>query len=527
VSSPGRQSLARGRAAFGRPRGGPSLDESACPLNALISVVVRSMGRPELAHALESLAHQDHPRLDVIVVDATGGCHPDLPAVAWPEGHEVRIVGGRQRLRRPDAANVGLDAVRGEWFTFLDDDDTCEPSHLSSLLAAARQHPEALVVYGQGRMLDPQGRVETLFGHPFNRALMHYGPLCYWQAALIRTRVRELGCRFDPQFDVCEDRDLLAQIAQHGDFAFVPLATLNYRPDLGTSGTGRGANRNDARRILYDTRLKAKWSGPGAYHWARVAGRCRRGVRAFIAGDLDAAQAWFEAALRDYPGDPNAMNGLARVALARGDTARALEHARTAVAINPTAGDYRDTLALVEHAARGPVPRTARCPCGSGHRYKECCGRLDAVAAAPPRNARVREACMAASAALASDDAQTAYRLLGDAEPDTPDAEFGMLLEACCERLCAQQRREGQLRMARELLDGLRARRPPSIGAGPSFVTPDERFELAETLDGAALTRIVIRVLHDDPQALIERLVEIEESGRALDVEVVYEGFSV
>jgi hypothetical protein len=37
----------------------------------------------------------------------------------------------------------------------------------------------------------------------------------------------------------------------------------------------------------------------------------------------------------------------------------------------------------------------------------------------------------------------------------------------------------------------------------------------------------VIRVVHDDPQALIERLVEIEESRRPVDVEVVYEAFNV
>src|SRR5690349_15882616 len=240
------------------------------------------MGRPELALALRSLAAQHHPALEVIVVDATGGGHPPLPDIRWRPGHVVRVVGGDVRLPRPDAANRGLDAVTGEWFTFLDDDDTCEPSHLAALVAATREHPGALVVYGQGRLFDADGREEMRFGHPFNRALMHFGPLFYWQAGLIATRVRALGCRFDPTFDVCEDRDLLAQIAEHGDFAFVDVATFNYRPDLGTSGTGRGGNRVDARRVLYDTRLKAKWAASGALHWGRVGRRCRRGVRAFL-----------------------------------------------------------------------------------------------------------------------------------------------------------------------------------------------------------------------------------------------------
>jgi tetratricopeptide (TPR) repeat protein len=522
----------------------PEASAADTPRPPLVSIVVRSMGRPELALALRALADQDHPRLEVIVVDATGGAHPPLPHVAWQPGHTLRMVGGAQRLARPHAANAGLEAVRGEWFSFLDDDDTCEPSHVSSLLAAAARHPEALVVYGQGRLYDAQGQVESLFGHPFNRALMHYGPLCYWQASLIRTRVRDLGCRFDPAFDVCEDRDLLAQIAQHGDFAFVPLATLNYRPDLGTSGTGRGANRNDARRVLYDARLKAKWSGPGTYHWARVAGRCRRGVRAFESGDIDGAQRWFERALADYPGDPNAMNGLARVALARGDVDTALRHALEAVRVNPTAPDYAETLRLVQRAcgmtspaqrasdtpdaARvPPAPlRMDRCACGSGRRYKACCGRL---ADAQARHAR-DTAYRTASTALARGDAELAYRTLAEAEPAAVDPEYGMLLEACCERICIVQRDAGRWAMARQLLQRIGARamlarnghRAATAGVHDTTIlaVADEHASIADRLDLAAPARVVFDATATDPAALIERLVEVEECGAAIDVQV-------
>ena len=111
-----------------------------------------------------------------------------------------------------------------------------------------------------------------VFGRPFNRALMHYGPLFYWQSALISTRVRELGCRFYSTLEVCEDRDFLAQIADHGDFVFVPAATtFNYRPDLGTSATGDGANRNVARVARFENLLRAKQAGSGIYHNERAA----------------------------------------------------------------------------------------------------------------------------------------------------------------------------------------------------------------------------------------------------------------
>ncbi|MDP2253942.1 MAG: glycosyltransferase, partial [Thiobacillus sp.] len=67
----------------------------------LVSIIVRSMGRPELRLALESIAAQDYPRVEVILVDASGGTHPPLPDIRWRPGHVLRKVGGDHRLPRP------------------------------------------------------------------------------------------------------------------------------------------------------------------------------------------------------------------------------------------------------------------------------------------------------------------------------------------------------------------------------------------------------------------------------------------
>jgi hypothetical protein len=87
----------------------------------------------------------------------------------------------------------------------------------------------------------------------------------------------------------------------------------------------------------------------------------------------------------------------------------------------------------------------------------------------------------AASTALAGGDAARAYELLAQAEPDSPDAEFKLLLKDCCERLWEETRREGLWSRAREMLERLRL----DAGAGD-----------------------------EDPEALIERLVEVEENAQ-------------
>ena len=388
----------------------------------MVSIIVRSMGRPELRLALESLAEQDYPNLEVIVVDATGGTHPPLPDIRWKEGHRIRMVGGNRRLQRPLACNVGLDAVEGEWFGFLDDDDTCDPGHVSELIQASKDHPDALLVYGSARMLDVNNDVKSIFGVAFNRSIMHHGPLFYLQAALIKSKVIDLGCRFDERLDVCEDRDFMAQIADLGDFAFVPAMNFNYRPDLGTSGTGQAGNRDNARLMKYDGLLRAKWIGSGTYHTARSLTYIRRALEAYANNDIAGAIDRLQQALRAYPDDPNALNGLGFMYLQKDAPETAEPYLRRASEINPTVGEYRLNLAEAYvqlkrlskarpealAAAQDPtmrdkavamlhkigmpprlppaqpvttappkatVGRMDPCPCGSGKRYKHCCGR--------------------------------------------------------------------------------------------------------------------------------------------------------
>ncbi|BBJ23501.1 glycosyltransferase [Candidatus Nitrotoga sp. AM1P] len=385
----------------------------------LVSVIVRSMGRPELRLALESIAGQDYPNVEVIVVDATGGSHPALPAITWQSGHSIRIVGGHRRLPRPQAANEGLQAVNGEWFCFLDDDDTYDFDFLSAMLNASHAHPEALLIYGRTRVFDENGKVEKLFGSPFNRALMYFGPLFYWQAAIIRRKVIELGCHFDETLEICEDRDFLNQIAEHSDFVFVPVVGFNYHPYLGTSGTGSKATRDIPRLERSENILRSKWSGASSYHTRRLVEMCMGAVRAFHDGNFALSRTLFDKTLEAYPDDPSALHGLARLDLHDGQLATAEKLVRRAIEINPSVDEFRMTMALILEAshqyeealafarqaginpifqatadalarrlpvtARATLPSTtgvqqlgrlAPCPCGSGRRFKECCGAI-------------------------------------------------------------------------------------------------------------------------------------------------------
>jgi tetratricopeptide (TPR) repeat protein len=477
------------------------------PAPPLISVIVRSMGRPELAVALASIAAQDHPSIEVIVVDATGGGHPPLPSIAWKHGHAARMVGGDRRLPRAPAANVGLLAARGEWLCFLDDDDTYDPDFVSATLAAASRHPGKLLVYGTTKVLGSDGRVRRTMGGGFNRALMHHGPLFCWSAALIRHEVVALGCRFDEAFVVCEDREFLAQIARHSDFVYVPVAAFNYHAHLGTSGTTE-TRREAGNTIRFDSLLRAKEAGEGAYHGWRSTRRCTRALAAYRSGDRVRARELFDALMREYPDDPNGLNGLARLALDEGVAEQAEPLIRRAIRTNPFASEYRMTFAFAleklgrhddaqrqaslaalhpqlradanallqrlgaptapEAAPRAPVAtmepspaipasisRLDPCPCGSGKRYKQCCG-LAGADVVPSTERRVREA----GAWFARGEALRAKQSIDALVPtDLMDAELARTAAEICLAWAAYEQAFAFLDRSAKLAGGARTDR--------------------------------------------------------------------
>ncbi len=468
---------------------------------ALVSIIVRSMGRPELRLALESLAAQDYPALEIIVVDATGGTHPPLPDIAWRPGHRVRMVGGDRRLLRPHAANAGLDAVRGEWFGFLDDDDSYDPDHVSTLMKAALV-TDKLVVYGMTRMLDASGETVSLAGLPFNRAIMFHGPILYPQTALVRRKVLELGCRFDERFEISEDRDFFFQIAEYSDFEYIPHVSFNYGLELGTSGTGRGGNRDEARVVRFEHLLRSKWLGPGVYHTARTVRACQNAIAAYVRGDVTEARAVLVQVLRNYPDDANALNGLGYIALNGGELNEAERLLRRAIEVNPTFAEARFHLATTlersgrswearEEARRAvsdpgvremvlqllarlgnPPPRRqptspvraaaatspsrmAPCPCGSGKRYKQCCGQLAAPGAG---DSPAEAAAQGAIAAFRSGEARTAIDVLVRISPAVlARAEMALACGDICTEMARYEEAYGFFRRAAALGEAARA----------------------------------------------------------------------
>lgn len=221
-----------------------------------VTVIIRSLGRPSIETALESIACQTHRHIDVLVVDATGGEHPAL------EKHcgefPLCVVSEGRALNRPQAGNCGLSHAQGEWMIFLDDDDFFEREHIAFLLYAAGQGG-TLAAYSGTRLLDAKDRQVDELNDRYARLKLFAGNFMQMGAVLFHRHLLARGCRFDEDMLLYQDWDFWLQISRHTHFAHSPRLTNNWRVQNGQSGAGIGPNANRTLQEEYEQRVKAKW----------------------------------------------------------------------------------------------------------------------------------------------------------------------------------------------------------------------------------------------------------------------------
>jgi glycosyltransferase involved in cell wall biosynthesis len=188
-----------------------------------VSVIIPTRNRRELLlRTLRSALRQDVGALEVIVVD--NGSEDGT-------GEALRRVGD-QRLRvvrhEPPgvagARNRGLEAARGRWVAFLDDDDLWSPRKLGCQLAAIRAFPGArwsavgVVTITNSwevrRVRQPPSSAQVRRLLLASNAIPGGG-----SGVLADTRlVRQVGC-FDPLLGMLADWDLWIRLALAADMA--------------------------------------------------------------------------------------------------------------------------------------------------------------------------------------------------------------------------------------------------------------------------------------------------------------------
>jgi LmbE family N-acetylglucosaminyl deacetylase len=235
--------------------------EAAPPL---VSVIIRSMDRTSLREALDSVALQTYPHIEIVVVNAKGGEHSELPS-RWGR-FPLRFTPSDIPLRRSRAANTGLVHARGEYLIFLDDDGIFYPDHIAGLASALRNQDQFRCAYAgvhvefygaEGQLLG-----ETVFNETFHAEKLRGRNFIPIHAVLFHRSLLDLGCRFDETLDLLEDWDFWLQASQYTSFIHIDRISACYR-NHGESGFGE---KIDARSLAEATgavfdKWRTIWTG--------------------------------------------------------------------------------------------------------------------------------------------------------------------------------------------------------------------------------------------------------------------------
>ena len=169
---------------------------------------------------------------EIVVADddparSAEGVINDLAATAGRPVHYV--VSGAQNVSQ--ARNAALDAAKGEWIAFIDDDEIAQPGWLAALLRIQRQ-TRADIVKGHVQGVYPPGTPDWVkAADPFTRDYGQDGAPARMLASgnvLFRRALTENRARFDPQFGRSggEDTDFFGRLRAAGARAVVARSAV-------------------------------------------------------------------------------------------------------------------------------------------------------------------------------------------------------------------------------------------------------------------------------------------------------------
>jgi len=194
----------------------------------LVSVVIPTHNRPDmLREAIGSVRAQTVTDYEIIVV-CNGSSPQDLAKyAAIPD--IAPIVTDRKGIG--SALNIGIQAARGEWVAFLDDDDLWEPNKLEIQLQVARSANADVVFcdtinFGSGHKMTAPLRPPPSLSTREAFLLANYGGGC--SATIVRRSALLAVGGFD-EGQVSPDWDLWMRLSWHFKVAWADAFLVRYR----------------------------------------------------------------------------------------------------------------------------------------------------------------------------------------------------------------------------------------------------------------------------------------------------------
>lgn len=128
----------------------------------MISVIMLTYNRENMvSRAIESILRQTYRDFEFIIVDNGSTDHSGQIADAYADrDRRIRVI-HREQGNIGAGRNTGLDAARGEYITFIDDDDWAEPDFLEFLLKLLEENQADVSICGAADKIFDEKKIMT------------------------------------------------------------------------------------------------------------------------------------------------------------------------------------------------------------------------------------------------------------------------------------------------------------------------------------------------------------------------------
>lgn len=130
----------------------------------MISVIMLAHNRADfMCFSIESILKQTYSEFELIIIDNNStDSTADILASYRQKDNRIRTL-KRQDGNIGAGRNLGLDNAKGEFFTFFDDDDYCEPDYLEFLHKLAVIHDADIAVCGSSYDINGEIKPKYVF----------------------------------------------------------------------------------------------------------------------------------------------------------------------------------------------------------------------------------------------------------------------------------------------------------------------------------------------------------------------------
>lgn len=207
-----------------------------------VSAIITTHNRCDLLkRSIDSATGQTIGSKEVIVVDDASTDKTQEVVSAMPEVTYIRIEPSESKGGN-HARNIGLNAARGKYVAFLDDDDYWKPNKLELQVAEAERSGAGVVFCGMTREIiakdgsvsftDDPPRSDNDWPYDMSREIFCAIPTVTSCVVADRKLVLEVGS-FDESLKAWQEYELLIRLAQKTQFSRVGSSLVVYRQDCG------------------------------------------------------------------------------------------------------------------------------------------------------------------------------------------------------------------------------------------------------------------------------------------------------